>query len=250
MKNLLVKLITTTTILTSGGQAVKGYTFGDRTSFAFLGKAKELIQLQRVQMLEKERIERLKEQKRLSDLHKITYDYNDLRVKSNITSKILKGYLESNTSFGEVLNDFHERGTNLDSIASSYVDAEQKYGVNALYLVAITLEESGRGTSELTITHNNISGTRITDDEGSYVYKYFNSLEECIDYTARNLAFNYLDTTGTYHNGFSLYAVNSRYCFLADNVTVDRDWGEKVQAIVDEIYRFLKNEERKLCVQN
>lgn len=179
--------------------------------------------------LEEQKKREIEEQKRIEDLRRINLDYYDLRVASGVHVEALNDYLESNTSLG--------------AIADAYVQAEANYSVNAVYLLAITLEESGRGTSDITYSHNNISGTRIRTDNG-YEYKYFNDLWECVDYTARNLSYNYLTEGGIYHSGYSLYDVNTRYCFLSDNVTVDRQWAENVQAIADEIYYFIKNKER------
>lgn len=90
------------------------------------------------------------------------------------------------------------------------------------------------GESKLTHTNNNISGT-VWNGE----YAYFNSLEDCISYTAKNIGINYLQETGIYHNGYSIEAVNKKYCFRVDDRTgalvVDDEWAKAVTQISTQI---------------
>lgn len=148
-----------------------------------------------------------------------TANMQDLRVLSNFTADELNKVLE---------------GTGLAGLGQAYIDAEATYNVNAAILCAITIQESGWGTSDLTFSNNNISGTVFNGE-----YAYFNSLEDCIMYTAKNLGINYLQETGEYFNGYSIEAVNKKYCFRVDDRTgalvVDDDWAKSVTRITQEI---------------
>ena len=148
-----------------------------------------------------------------------TVDTTDLRVKSNLKAEDLDKYLAD---------------TGLAGLGQAYLNAEEEYGVNAIALCALTILESGWGTSSLTSSNNNISGT-IWNGE----YAVFDSLGDCITYTARNIGINYLQETGIYHNGYSIEDVNQKYCFKEDELTgelvVDTAWAENITQICNMI---------------
>ncbi len=111
-------------------------------------------------------------------------------------------------------------GTGLHGLGQAYIDAETKHGVNALFLLAISMHESGNGTSKLAIERNNLFGWQAYDSNINAA-KYFDSKEACIDEVAASLKKNYLTPGGPFFKGYTTAAVNIYYA-------TDINWGSKV----------------------
>ena len=169
-------------------------------------KLKELeIQKQRELELEQERLRQEElERKRLAEIEAnrvVTYNPYNLLEPSNITREEVYIMLE---------------GTALQTLSNAYVYMEELYGVNAIYLMSLSVEESGWGRSQLAITHNNIGGIKSSNG-----WMYFSDWGECLDYKARLLKNQYLSENGYYFNGYSIWNVNIEYCeqnTWADNI--------------------------------
>lgn len=169
-------------------------------------KLKELeIQKQRELELEQERLRQEElERQRLAEIEAnriVTYNPYNLLEPSNITREEAYIMLE---------------GTALQTLSNAYVYMEELYGVNAIYLMSLSAEESGWGRSQLAITHNNIGGIKSSNG-----WMYFSDWGECLDYKARLLKNQYLSENGYYFNGYSIWNVNIKYCeqnTWADNI--------------------------------
>lgn len=169
-------------------------------------KLKELeIQKQRELELEQERLRQEElERQRLAEIEAnriVTYNPYNLLEPSNITREEAYIMLE---------------GTALQTLSNAYVYMEELYGVNAIYLMSLSAEESGWGRSQLAITHNNIGGIKSSNG-----WMYFSDWGECLDYKARLLKNQYLSENGSYFNGYSIWNVNIKYCeqdTWADNI--------------------------------
>lgn len=169
-------------------------------------KLKELeIQKQRELELEQERLRQEElERQRLAEIEAnrvVTYNPYNLLEPSNITREEAYIMLE---------------GTALQTLSNAYVYMEELYGVNAIYLMSLSAEESGWGRSQLAITHNNIGGIKSSNG-----WMYFSDWGEYLDYKARLLKNQYLSENGDYFNGYSIWNVNIKYCernTWADNI--------------------------------
>lgn len=114
----------------------------------------------------------------------------DLRNKTSLSAEDLNQYL------GGVLKDKGDL----------FKQAEEKYNVNALFLVAVAIFESTNGTSNKAITRKNCFG----------LYgKSFNTVDEGIDYTAMILS----SPTGYYYGRkrFTIERVGTRYAPVSHN---------------------------------
>ena len=69
-----------------------------------------------------------------------------------------------------------------------FCKAQEKYGINASFLVGIANHESAMGKSDYARNKNNIAGIR-----GGNGYLTFSSVDECIDKMAANLKEKYID---------------------------------------------------------
>lgn len=102
------------------------------------------------------------------------------------------------------------KGTSLEGLGSWYLKAEETYGVNAIFLMALTAQESAWGTSNRARIQNNLSGFAVysASAEGAT----FNSKGESIMATAKLIGEKYISSDGEYYNGTSVASVNIRYC--------------------------------------
>lgn len=88
----------------------------------------------------------------------------------------------------------------LKPLAPLFVQAQDKYGIDAVFLAAIAAEESGWGRHQF--RKNNVFG---------FYGPEFESLDHCIDYVANFLLTKYLTPDGKYYKGTSVAAVNTYY---------------------------------------
>ena len=108
----------------------------------------------------------------------------DLRMSCGVTEEELESVLKYE----------------LKGMAKYYLAAEEKYGVNAVFLASVSALESGWG--RYCFKPNNIFG---------YGRNSFESYEECIDFVASKISKNYLSEDGRYYSGTTIDAVNRYY---------------------------------------
>jgi hypothetical protein len=112
-------------------------------------------------------------------------------------------------------------------LAPYFIDAQEKYGIDAVFLAAVAAEESGWGQYQF--RRNNIFGFERCD---------FDSLPGCIDYAADWIKTQYLTPDGLYYNGESVTAINIRYNGRAT-------WEENVKSIMAQIINRIESHQRK-----
>ena len=141
---------------------------------------------------------------------------SDLRVASNVTSEEIDKMLE---------------GTKLHGLGSAFVEAEQKYGVNALYMMGLACLESGFGNSAFAQKRNNLYGWNAVDSNPNNA-STFSSKKEATLYVASKLQSNYLTEGGAYYEGYSARAVDVHYC-------TDKAHADKIVNIVNSLVQKL-----------
>ena len=95
----------------------------------------------------------------------------------------------------------------LSGLGEDFARAEEVYGVNALFMIAIAQHESGNGESGLATEQNNLIGLRSGSGWAS-----FGSLSECVDYLGDYLANSYLSPGTSYYHGSTIAGVSVTYC--------------------------------------
>ena len=123
------------------------------------------------------------------------FNPNDVSALSHITVSDAKHILE---------------GTALYEDAKAYVKAEEKYHVNAVFLMGIAAHESAWGTSRRAREDNNLTGYGVTSDHAKGINK--STKEAGLLATAETLHEKYLTPGGSYYAGTSAAAVNKHYC--------------------------------------
>ena len=142
--------------------------------------------------------------------YKLASGYNGLtndqlrQIYGNYTKDVTVLYKGT----AEDLNKYLKGKGKLEGKGQAFIDAQNKYGISAAVLVGICVNESGAGKSKLARKQNNVGGVRIS---GSYNFRSFSSVEECIDYMGSFLKKGYLD-----RGLLQLYQINARYCPASD----------------------------------
>ncbi|MBS7527569.1 glucosaminidase domain-containing protein [Fusibacter paucivorans] len=136
-----------------------------------------------------------------------TVDFNDLTKRSGASATMIDQALE---------------GTNMAGLGQAFVDAEDKYGVNALFLVGLAAHESAYGSSRIAQSKQNLFGFQAYDASPFNSAKTFGTFEDGIDSVAEYLKTSYLTPGGKYYNGASIDAVNKRYA-------TDQNWANAIK---------------------
>ncbi len=162
----------------------------------------------------------------------IVWDPNDVTKISNLTAAQLTA----------ILNSHSDGAKNFVPYAQAIISAEQKYHVNAFFLVAIDAWESGWMSSAISKSCNNLGGVVESSAHPSngcgsnpgHKFAYFNSVSEYIDYHANLLGSSYLTEGGAYYNGKSVSAVQTKYCPLSDKGC--EKWAPGVTGIANSLF--------------
>lgn len=110
---------------------------------------------------------------------------------------------------------------NLVGLEEAFYKAEQDYGINCLFVMAIAAHESANGT--MCFKPNNMFGFGSSG---------FSSKAECIDVVSRALANNYLSPGGSLYSGKTISSVNKRYA-------ASTTWDDKVASNMARYYSVI-----------
>ena len=158
----------------------------------------------------------------------------DLSQKSGLTLSDFKTALSGNIS---------DRNKIFEQSAEFFYNAEQKYKINGIFVAAIGIHESGWGMSSLAINKNNLFGYMAYDRDPYNSASTFENYENAINIVAEALSVRYLHpagtqisdelkATGTYYNGNTAAAVNTKYAS-------DSGWHNKVFSYMQYLYNKL-----------
>ena len=114
-----------------------------------------------------------------------------------------------------------------------FYNAEQKYGVNGIFIAAVGIHESGWGTSYLAKEKKNLFGYKAYDRDPINSAQDFESYEDAINTVAQALSKNYLTPSGSFYYGKTMEAVNTKYAS-------DSAWHEKVYSYMEYLYDKLE----------
>jgi beta-N-acetylglucosaminidase len=113
------------------------------------------------------------------------------------------------------------KDTGLEGLESSFIKAEETYGINAIFLTSLIAQESGWGTSRRAREQNNLSGYAVYGDTAKG--RTFSSKSESIMETAELLKKHYV--------GKGLYDINS----INNKYSADNNWDSKIHSIANKL---------------
>lgn len=136
-----------------------------------------------------------------------------------------------NVNVDKLNNYLKDKGVLKDK-GQAFIDAQNKYGISASVLVAICMNESAKGTSNLAKTKNNVGGVRVS---GSKEFRSYEKVEDCINDIAELLKNHYVTNSGVSGKSLTkLYEINAKYCPVAE-VTENSRWAANVEKYASEI---------------
>ena len=148
------------------------------------------------------------------------YQYLSFRTKTNYTAENINQYIE--TRIGE-------RDSKMRASGEYFINAQNNYGINAVLMMAIGVNESGTGTSNIAMNKNNLFGLNAVDSSPSSSATGFASVEDCInDYAYIWLSYGYVQTGDWRFKGANL---GNKGQGLNVNYASDPFWGEKAASI-------------------
>ena len=150
------------------------------------------------------------------------------RTKSNYTAEEIDAYIEKELvnveKRGEDFKDATKR-SKLIGIGSLLKEAEQKYKLNALMLLAHAIHESEYGMSNKSQDNSNIFGLNAFDHEPDAASSYVN-IKLNIDALAKEfLNTNYIPVGAKYNFGSHL---GNKFRGINVFYSTDPDWGKKI----------------------
>lgn len=144
----------------------------------------------------------------------------DLRKPANITAK-------------DIVNFFNKKKPDsiLKNFAEDFIKVQNSSGINAQYLVAHAIWETGWGSSNLAIYKRNFFGYGAYDSCPFTCGYYFPTGLDSINYVAYKIKDNYLNPGGIYYNGPNLIGMNVKYA-------TDQNWKNGIANLMESIKPF------------
>jgi beta-N-acetylglucosaminidase len=133
------------------------------------------------------------------------YQNFDVRTKSDITVHQLNSKLKNK----------------LKGMGDVFISCQEKYGINAVFLAAIAIHESGNGSSKAAKSKNNFFG--MMGKKGQLSFK---TPQECIECAAKNLT-----KKEGYYFGRGRYTIGK----IARKYASDKKWASRVIATMKSI---------------
>lgn len=141
-------------------------------------------------------------------------------------SAVSGGTLQYKETYADELNT-QLKGT-LQNAGNIFVEAGEKYQINPAFLAAVSMHETGNGTSNASKYKNNVAGMM-----GKNGLKTYDSVEESIFDMARNLRNNYLDEGKT-----TIAQIGAKYAPVGaanDPTGLNNHWVKGVQSYLDKM---------------
>lgn len=158
------------------------------------------------------------------DIKNTSYLNLDLTLASDVTGQEIDSFIAK----------YHPNSP-LVGHGQDFVTAQNEQGVNALYLAAHAILESGYGESEIAYRKHNLFGLRAYDRDPFLNAKYLPSYAASISYNANYVRERYLEEDGMYYNGPTLPGMNIKYAS-------DPEWAGKIANLMERIKPFAETD--------
>lgn len=161
------------------------------------------------------------------------YQWLPLRSKTNIYAAQLETFLKQSGRYDKSI---------MKEQAQTFIDAQNKYGINALLVYAMALHESAYGTSNLAIKKNNLFGWRAFDSSPNSATS-FQSVSHCINEQMGINLRGFIDITDGRFFGSS---IGNKGAGLNVKYASDPYWGIKIASYAYKIDKTANNYNGKL----
>ena len=150
------------------------------------------------------------------------YQFLPLRTKSNLTAADLQNFLNQSGYAGNSV---------MNGNAQAFIDAQNKYGVNALLVYAMAIQESGYGTSYYAKTRGNLFGWNAVDSNPNLAASYSSIYAAVEQQMGVNLN-GYLDVDDGRHFGMAIGNKGNGFnvCYASDQY-----WGINIASFAYQI---------------
>lgn len=170
----------------------------------------------------------------LNDTDTPMFNQLSLKTKTDYTAEDIDQYIKEKAPNSPLVGQ-----------GEAFMKAQEKYGVNALYLMAHAIHESAWGLSRIAQDKNNFFGLNASDDNPYVNADKFISVEANILYAAQFVSQNYLGEIGTDYRSNGDYLGNK-----AEGMNVkyasDPYWGQKIAGHMYRADNWLGNKDRNL----
>lgn len=153
------------------------------------------------------------------------YQFLPLRSKTNISADIFNSYISK-------YDNSVMRGT-----GQTFIDAQNKYGINALLLFAMAAHESANGTSGYATKRNNLFGWNAVDADPNQATS-FSSVAACVNEQAGVNLRGFVDVTD---GRFFSSSLGNKGSGLNVKYASDPYWGMEIASIAYQIDKLSKN---------
>lgn len=162
------------------------------------------------------------------------YQFLPLRSKTNISADIFNSYISK-------YDNSVMRG-----IGQTFIDAQNKYGINALLLFAMAAHESANGTSGYATKRNNLFGWNAVDADPNQATS-FSSVAVCVNEQAGVNLRGFVDVTD---GRFFSSSLGNKGSGLNVKYASDPYWGMEIASIAYQIDKLSKNKNGTLSDYN
>lgn len=162
------------------------------------------------------------------------YQFLPLRSKTNISADIFNSYISK-------YDNSVMRGT-----GQTFIDAQNKYGINALLLFAMAAHESANGTSGYATKRNNLFGWNAVDADPNQATS-FSSVAVCVNEQAGVNLRGFVDVTD---GRFFSSSLGNKGSGLNVKYASDPYWGMEIASIAYQIDKLSKNKNGTLSDYN
>ncbi len=172
-----------------------------------------------------------------------SYQFVDLRTQSPVTAKQINDYIASYVNL-------KGKKSVLTGQGQLFIDAGKLYGVNALYLAAHAIHESGFGTSAISLGKSNLFGFGSYDATPFIASFKFSTVRENINYIALEIKTTYLNPSNWKYNGaylgFTTKDENGKRIDASSEgmnfyYASDTNWGKAIAQHMEKILPYDKN---------
>lgn len=143
----------------------------------------------------------------------------NLRKTSNMTAKEMQTFLLSK---GKLPNNI------LYKLAPTFITLQNEAGINAQFMFAHAILETGWGSSTIAQYKNNYFGYQAYDTCALTCAKYFPTGKDGLSAYIYKIYRDYLTKTGAYYNGPTLLGMNVKYA-------TDKGWSEKIANLMKQM---------------